>query len=242
MRYSRDYENSAFYKSQAWKRTSAAYMESRHYICERCGGPARICHHKTWLNGNNVKDPAIALSFDNLEALCQDCHNKEHFAGRQQRSSYNGITFDADGNPIKAPEAFIVHGAPGSGKSTYVQQHKAHNDIVFDLDTICTAIMGNSLTHEKHDVALSVALDMREAFYRAVELHKGDWEKAWIITCNADDTTLQLLAQRLRAEIILMPTTLEECIARIKKDPTRPNKPLHIRLAREWYRARGLEV
>ena len=26
----------------------------------------------------NVHDPSVALSFDNLEALCIDCHNAEH--------------------------------------------------------------------------------------------------------------------------------------------------------------------
>lgn len=74
----KDYNNSPFYNSKAWKRASAAYMASKHYICERCGRPAQICHHKTYLNGTNVHDPAIALSFDNLEALCLDCHNAEH--------------------------------------------------------------------------------------------------------------------------------------------------------------------
>ncbi|UWH90767.1 MAG: NinG protein [Bacteriophage sp.] len=74
----KDYNNSPFYNSKAWKRASAAYMASKHYICERCGRPAQICHHKIYLNGTNVHDPAIALSFDNLEALCLDCHNAEH--------------------------------------------------------------------------------------------------------------------------------------------------------------------
>jgi len=78
MKPTKDYNNSAFYKSAAWKRVSAAYMSSRAYLCERCGKPAQICHHKQWLNGSNVHDPAIALSFDNLEALCMDCHNAEH--------------------------------------------------------------------------------------------------------------------------------------------------------------------
>lgn len=78
-RYSfKDYDNRSFYDGKAWKRVSAAYMNSKAYICERCGKPASICHHKTWLNGSNVHDPNIALSFDNLECLCIACHNLEH--------------------------------------------------------------------------------------------------------------------------------------------------------------------
>lgn len=72
------YGNSGFYSGRAWRRVSAAYMSSKNYVCERCGKPAVICHHKKWLNDTNVNDPKIALSFDNLEALCLECHNAEH--------------------------------------------------------------------------------------------------------------------------------------------------------------------
>ena len=90
----KDYDNTSFYKSKAWRRVSTAYMTSKNYICERCGRPAVICHHKQHLNGQNVTDPAIALSFDNLEALCQDCHNEEHFSTARTQ-------FDSSGNVIK---------------------------------------------------------------------------------------------------------------------------------------------
>ena len=66
----KNYDNHAFYHSKAWKRVSTAYMTSRSYICERCGNPATICHHKKHLDGKNVNDPKVALNFDNLEALC----------------------------------------------------------------------------------------------------------------------------------------------------------------------------
>ena len=72
------YGNNAFYTSQKWRRVATAYMSSKSYICERCGAPAVICHHKKWLDDKTVHDPEIALSFDNLEALCQECHNAEH--------------------------------------------------------------------------------------------------------------------------------------------------------------------
>ena len=74
------YGNNPFYCSKKWRRVSAAYLSSKSYICERCGAPAVVCHHKKWLNDVNVHDPKIALDFDNLEALCQECHNAEHGA------------------------------------------------------------------------------------------------------------------------------------------------------------------
>jgi 5-methylcytosine-specific restriction endonuclease McrA len=35
-----------------------------------------------------MSDPTIAYSFDNLELLCQACHNKEHFGQDRQKKRY----------------------------------------------------------------------------------------------------------------------------------------------------------
>ena len=73
-----------FYDSEAWQRCRAEYLSSVGGLCERCESkgiirPARIVHHKEYISLDNITDPAVLLSFDNLEALCQDCHNAEHF-------------------------------------------------------------------------------------------------------------------------------------------------------------------
>jgi len=88
-----------FYNSKAWRKVSAAYMLSKNYVCERCGDPATICHHKKWLNASNVHDPEIALNFDNLEALCQKDHNAEH--GRK----HDTVVFDDAGNVTAVKES-----------------------------------------------------------------------------------------------------------------------------------------
>lgn len=92
--------NSAFYHSRAWKWLSRAFLLSRNYICERCGQPAEIAHHKAYLTAENVTDPAIALNPDNLEALCQNCHNAEHFG--QGGATAAGLAFDENGDIQKA--------------------------------------------------------------------------------------------------------------------------------------------
>lgn len=86
-----------FYLSEAWQDTRQAYLSSHHYLCERCGEPAKIAHHKTYITRKNINNPDITLNQDNLEALCQDCHNKEHHK-KQLQSRYK---FDADGNIIQ---------------------------------------------------------------------------------------------------------------------------------------------
>ena len=94
----RDPQRVDFYKSKAWKSTRDAYMESQHHVCERCGRPAKIVHHRRYLDGDNVNDlEGTALNWDNLEALCQECHNREHFG---VSPTATGLHFDRYGNLV----------------------------------------------------------------------------------------------------------------------------------------------
>ena len=90
---------SAFYHSTAWKRLSRAFLLSRNYICERCGKPAEIAHHRRYLTAENLTDPAISLNPDHLEALCRDCHNAEHFGHGGATAA--GLTFNQYGDLIE---------------------------------------------------------------------------------------------------------------------------------------------
>lgn len=74
-----------FYKSKAWQDCRAAYMSKVGGLCECCLSagrftPAEIVHHKIELSPDNINDPTITLSFDNLEAVCRECHAIRHGA------------------------------------------------------------------------------------------------------------------------------------------------------------------
>ncbi len=88
-----------FYTSKAWRQNSRAYLESVNGLCERCRAagrlvPAVIVHHRIHLTPTTINDPAYSMAWSNLEALCQDCHNKEHFL-QQTEQRY---AFAADGS------------------------------------------------------------------------------------------------------------------------------------------------
>ena len=73
----------AFYNSKAWQRTRRAYRQSVGGLCERCLEkgvitPAEIVHHKIPLTDENVSDTSISLGWDNLQALCRQCHAEVH--------------------------------------------------------------------------------------------------------------------------------------------------------------------
>ena len=85
----------SFYGSKAWRKLSKAFLLSKNYICERCGNPADLAHHKVYLTPGNVWDSAVSMNVDLLESLCQNCHNTEHFG--VGGAILNGLAFDEKG-------------------------------------------------------------------------------------------------------------------------------------------------
>ena len=73
-------------------------MASQYYICERCGGMARIVHHIKYITPQNIHDPNITLSWDNLQALCIDCHNAEHMSSGG--ACAEGLRFNSKGEIV----------------------------------------------------------------------------------------------------------------------------------------------
>jgi len=85
-----------FYNSPAWKQTRRAYSKSVVHLCERCGRPGVIVHHKIPLTPENVTDPDITLNWKNLQLLCRDCHAQVHKPEKRYKVDELGrvITWD----------------------------------------------------------------------------------------------------------------------------------------------------
>lgn len=82
-----------FYKSKAWQECRASYLKSVGGLCERCYKkglivPATTVHHKIWLTEKNITNPLVTLNWDNLEAVCTDCHAEEHEGVMRKRRFY----------------------------------------------------------------------------------------------------------------------------------------------------------
>lgn len=59
-------------------------------LCELCMEqnkivPAKIVHHKIHMDKNTVTDSSLAYGFDNLQAVCMDCHNRIHHSSSETR-------------------------------------------------------------------------------------------------------------------------------------------------------------
>ena len=69
----------AFYNSAAWQAMREEVLVEQHHECQMCRSkglyvPAATVHHK-----KHVKQyPELALTKDNLIAVCEDCHYDIH--------------------------------------------------------------------------------------------------------------------------------------------------------------------
>ena len=99
-----------FYLSDAWRKTRKAFLEYRGGLCERCKSVGEIAHHRIYITPQNIHDTHITLDWNNLELLCQDCHNKEH-----SKKEITRYSFDANGN-ISPPYLLKFGFQKGTGR------------------------------------------------------------------------------------------------------------------------------
>lgn len=83
------------YNSYAWQRCREAYTRQRGGLCERCLAEGKITpgtevHHRTRITPENLDDPAVTLNPENLELLCEECHQREHARGAPMRADKFG--------------------------------------------------------------------------------------------------------------------------------------------------------
>lgn len=119
----------AFYSSTLWVKTRGYILKRDRYVCQRCGRPATVVHHKVHLTKDNIKNKNISLGPANLESLCDDCHRIEH---EEERRRFNlsaeqkeirrlvkpDYVFDSNGNIVprsSCPPGVVEFKTPTSG-------------------------------------------------------------------------------------------------------------------------------
>lgn len=61
--------------------------------------PAEVIHHKIPLTDGNINDLSISLSWNNLQALCRQCHAEAHEEMYRQRTGRRYI-IDKQGHVV----------------------------------------------------------------------------------------------------------------------------------------------
>lgn len=192
------------YQSPEWQALRLGLIQSRGLLCQKCGRLVTdetklIGHHIQELTPENVTDPNIALNPDNIELICDKCHNEEHhrFGHRSQ-------------------VIYIVYGAPCSGKTTLVNQMRNRGDVIVDMDKLYSAVSGCAL-YDKPDSIKAVVFRARDVLLDCLRTRTGKWNKAFIIGGYPYRLQRDELAMRMGAELIYCRSTLEECLARAEE-------------------------
>ena len=88
-----------FYNSKEWKIARQLKIQLAYGTCEKCGKAGYEVHHKIPLTLDNLYDPKISLSVDNLELLCTSCHNQQR-DNKIKKAIRDNFIFDNNGYVI----------------------------------------------------------------------------------------------------------------------------------------------
>jgi len=204
-----------FYKHAAWLHTRENVLNRDLSTCVRCGLEATLVDHII----PSEDDWEDRLNIDNLESLCQRCHNLK--TKREWLKKHKGVR--------RTMNIHIVIGYPASGKSTFVARHMTDNDLIYDYDLLTSSLDGsmlnvlrtndvqanNELVH-KHNIDVN---DYVQSFYELI-LRKLKSEQTfnnvWLIMTKPDERLLTLFAT-YNIDWLMLDTTKDECIKRLTK-------------------------
>ena len=129
----------------------------------------------------------------------------------------------------------VVTGAPCSGKTTYVSEHIGDHDLVYDYDALSRA-MSNSDEHRLDREHLhKFVMDVRYSIIdRLANTPCDGLNTAWLIVTSPNDKFKEAVAE-LSPEYIEMTATEAECLERLEKDDTRPEKAEWAKRIRQWF-------
>ena len=176
--------------------------------CQHSGKPLLqsydiVAHHIKPLTLQNVNDYSISLNPDNILLVSQRAHNEIHarFGYCAQRKVY------------------IVHGAPCSGKTSFVNSIKGNSDLIVDIDNIWEAVTGKR--YYKPAALKANVFAMRDALLETVKTRAGNWERCYIIESLPHKADRERRRDVYGAELIYIDTDEQTCLERLQADESR---------------------
>lgn len=205
---------SQFYASDEWRTLRQILIAERTnkddgiLYCQHSGKPLLnsfdiVAHHVVPLTLQNVNDYAISLNPENILLVSQRAHNEIHarFGYCHQRKVY------------------IVHGAPCSGKSSFVDSVKGNSDLIVDIDNLWQAATG--VRYYKPNAVKANVFAMRDALLETVKTRAGNWERCYIVTGLPYRAERDRMRDVYGAELIHIDTDEQTCLQRLQADDSR---------------------
>lgn len=203
-----------FYNSQEWRQLRQMLIAERVnpddgiLYCQHSRKPLLnsfdiVAHHIKPLTMQNVNDYSISLNPDNILLVSQQAHNEIHarFGYCAQRKVY------------------IIHGAPCSGKTSFVDSIKGNSDLIVDIDNLWEAVTGRR--YYKPAALKAAVFAMRDALLETVKTRAGKWERCFIIEGLPYKAERERRSVVYGAELIHIDTDEQTCLQRLQADDSR---------------------
>lgn len=245
-----------WYKLAAWQQRRADQL-AKQPLCERhlARGEivaATVANHKVPHRG----DWDLFIGGE-LESSCKACHDsviqQEEVLGYSPQIGTDGWPVDArhpfnsgvglkdygysipNGVRPSGIPVTLVCGPPAAGKTTHVKHHAAPGDVIIDFDAIRCAVGGQVWDQ---DAGVNTrAFAYRDKIIMGLSArHRG---RAWLIVMapTLDERRAWCAALGDVTVVVLMPTK-DECISRVRADPSRAAKAiLQSREIERWFLA-----
>jgi len=208
-RYRADDPVRALYRCKRWLRVRQVVLR-RDALCVSCG-------HRAATDVDHILSARIVLDnwgrdafydVDRLQGLCHKCHSQKTavecgFTGKKGTK----ITDLGDRS-----NTTVVCGQAGSGKSTYVENHKQPMDAVFDYDVIMHEITGLPM-HQGLPGAVGSVLAQRDQWIEATRYNNNH---CWLIVSSPKAAIVGMMRDA-GAAVITMDTSDEECQRRLRQ-------------------------
>ena len=121
----------------------------------------------------------------------------------------------------------VVCGRPGSGKSTYVNEQRKPNDLVWDWDAVAETLFG---TEDLTDANRGVMLRLLDFV-----LMQGVRTTHPIYVITTGTRWANDIAQKIRGEVVVLDTPADVCIERIaQRESDTPRRRKRMEVVREW--------
>lgn len=178
-----------------------------------------IAHHKKPLTLQNVNDFSVSLNPENIMLVSARSHNEIHAR----------FGFCAE------QKVYYVWGAPGAGKTTWVNSVKGNSDLVVDADSIWEAISGSR--YEKPPALNKVFFALHERLTEIAKNRLGRWSNCYFIEGGALRVERERKIALLGAEDIFIDADINECKRRVatRDDMTKEQKEKWVGYIDRWF-------
>ncbi|WP_235804678.1 AAA family ATPase, partial [Liquorilactobacillus capillatus] len=123
----------------------------------------------------------------------------------------------------------VVMGAPCSGKTTYVLRHLTSNDLLYDFDKLMYAFTNTRMSKNLISFVIQLRLDIINEFIR-----NNNYTRLFLITTKLTPMIRNQL-RFLPYELVVMKTSKETCLKRLKEDTKRPNHERLEKVIINWF-------